>query len=393
MGLQQEIVKLVLNAPMALADLQAATGVSLPTLRKAVQALIDARWIKVVGQGEANGGRPAMLFGVNDSHFAILGVHLQLPGIHLTLCDLAGKLLDDAKQFEGTVPTPDECVQAITEYAARFKKNFPKRKLIGIGVASPGFIDLATGDIISIGRVPSWVNVPLCRRLHAALNLPAYIANDVDCLAFAELQYTQQTRATNLAYIGFDQAIKVSLFLNGELYKGTFGNAGLIAPALLRVDDLPNPEETPRLLTISGVSQLFEERVRALDANAQRPYAALMASASPRERVRKILECARPDMPICYALVQDQIRALAVVAANMILMIQPEVVLIGGLLSLLPQDLFADLETAIRRHLSALISHNTLIRQGKLALQSSGAIGATHHFLQTYLSRANGELA
>lgn len=393
MGLQQEIVKLVLNVPMALADLQAATGVSLPTLRKAVQALIDARWIRVVGQGEANGGRPAMLFGVNDSHFAILGVHLQLPGIHLTLSDLAGKVLDDAKRFEETVPTPDECIQAVSEYAARFKTMFPKRKLIGVGVAAPGFIDLATGDIVSIGRVPSWVNVPLCRRLQATLNLPAYIANDVDCLAFAELQYTPPARATNLAYIGFDQAIKVSLFLKGELYKGTFGNAGLIAPALLRVDDLANPEETPQLLTISGVSQLFEERVCALAASAQTPYAEMLALTSPRERVRRILEHARPDMPICYALTQDHLRALAVVAANMILLIQPDVVLIGGLLSLLPQELFADLETALRRHLPALISHNTLIRQGKLALQSSGAIGATHHFLRTYLSHVNQELA
>lgn len=393
MGLQQEIIKLVLDKPMALADLQAATGVSLPTLRKAVQALVDARWIRVVGQGEANGGRPAMLFGVNDSHFAILGVHLQLPGIHLTVSDLTGKVLDDAKGFEGKVPTPDECTQAITAYAARLKTIFPKRKLVGVGVAAPGFIDLATGDIISIGRVPAWVNVPLCRRLHAALNLPVYIANDVDCLAFAELQYTHQTRQTNLAYIGFDEAVKVSLFLKGELYKGTFGNAGLIALALLRVDDLPNREETRHLLTINGVSQLFEERLRALDADARKPYAAIMALTSPRERVRWILEHARPDTPLCYSLVLDQIRVFAAMAASMILMLQPDVVLIGGLLSLLSPERFADLETAIRRHLPALISHNTLIRQGKLALQSSGAIGATHHFLRTYLQSDSRELA
>ncbi|MCI0476697.1 MAG: ROK family protein [Anaerolineales bacterium] len=378
---------------MSLADLHAVTPVSLPTLRKAVQSLLDARWIRVVGQAEANGGRPAMLFGVNDSHFAIVGIHLQLPGIHLTLSDLAGKVLDDGKVFDGVLPTPDECVQTITEYAARIKTTFPKRELLGVGVAAPGFIDLATGDIISIGRVPSWVNVPICRRLRAALSLPVYIANDVDCLAFAELQYTHQTRESNLAYIGFDQAIKVSLFLKGELYKGTFGNAGLIAPSLLRVDELSNPEETPHLLTISGVSQLFEERLRALDADAQKPYAEIIATASPRERVRRILENARPDMPICYSLVLGQIRVLAGMAASMILMLQPDVVLIGGLLSLLPQELFANLETAIRRHLPALISHNTLIRQGKLALQSSGAIGATHHFLQTYLSQTNNELA
>ncbi|MEZ4555504.1 MAG: hypothetical protein R2854_03470 [Caldilineaceae bacterium] len=65
---------------MSLADLQQATQVSLPTLRRAVQDLTDARWIRVVGQAEANGGRPAMLFGADTTRFLLVGVHLQLPG-------------------------------------------------------------------------------------------------------------------------------------------------------------------------------------------------------------------------------------------------------------------------------------------------------------------------
>lgn len=76
-----------------------------------------------------------------------------------------------------------------------------------------------------------------------------------------------------------------------------------------------------------------------------------------------------------------------------ILLVQPDVALIGGLLSLLPQELFTALEMAIRRHLPALISHNTLIQQGKLVSQSSGAIGAALHFLQAYLTRSTGDLA
>ncbi|MEZ4635554.1 MAG: hypothetical protein R2856_11410 [Caldilineaceae bacterium] len=49
MSLQRSILRTVLNAPMSLADLQQATQVSLPTLRRAVQDLSDAQWIRVVG--------------------------------------------------------------------------------------------------------------------------------------------------------------------------------------------------------------------------------------------------------------------------------------------------------------------------------------------------------
>lgn len=393
MTLQRSIVKTLLDTPRSLADLQQAAEVSLPTLRKAVQSLMDAHWIRIVGQAEANGGRPAMLFGVDESHFAVIGVHLQLPGIRLTLTDLAGNALDDIEIFDGVLPTPNECVQSIVEYAGRVAAAFPMRQMLGIGLAAPGFIDLATGDIITIGRVPSWENVPICRRLRAALNLPVYIANDVDCLAFAELKYTHQTRAANLAYIGFDEGVKISLFLQGELYRGTFGNAGLISPSLLYVDDLTDPAETPSLLTINGLSRLFEARLTGLDAATQAPYADIMAAISPRERVQRILVHSQADAAVCHNLAQDQIKALARVAASMILMVQPDVVLIGGLLSLLPPELFAALEMAIRSHLPALISHNTLIQQGKLVSQNSGAIGAALHFLQAYLGQPNGDLA
>ncbi len=392
MALQHSIVRLLLNQAMSLADLQLATQVSLPTLRRAVQELTDAHWIRVVGQAEANGGRPAMLFGADTSRLAIVGVHLQLPGIRLILADLAGQVLDEAELFDSIVPTPDACLHAVTTYAAHCASAFPTRQILGIGIAAPGFIDLSNGDILSIGRVPTWGSFPICRRLQAALNLPAHIANDVDCMAFAELHDTHAPRGANLAYVGFDEGVKVSLFLKGELYKGTLGNAGLTAPHLLHTPGLARPEDAPQLLTINGVNRIFEEQVAALTGAAPSLYADILASTSLRERVSLILAGAEPARPLCHTLVQEQVKVLGVTVANVVLMIQPDSVVIGGLLSLLPHGMFATLETEIRRSLPELVSNNTLIQQGRLASQSSAAIGANHHFMQVYLDDATNSL-
>lgn len=377
---------------MSLADLQLATQVSLPTLRRSVQDLTDARWIRVVGQAEANGGRPAMLFGADDSLFAIIGVHLQLPGIRLILADLAGLVLDEVELFDGMVPTPDDCVRAVVDFSAHVKGVFPQRQILGIGIAAPGFIDLSNGDILSIGRVPIWKSYPICRRLQAVLNLPVYIANDVDCMAFAELRDTHAPRAENLAYVGFDEGVKVSLFLKGELHKGTLGNAGLTSTHLLRVSDLAIPEDAPQLLTINGISHLFEARLAGFADDAQMHYAGILAVVSLRERVQLILAQANRTMPICQNLVQDLIKLLAVAVANMTLLVQPDSVVIGGLMSVLPDDVFAILEGEIRRYLPELVSHNTIIQQGKLIAQDGAALGAIYHFLQSYLSLSASDL-
>lgn len=383
MALQHSIIRLLLGAHLSLADLQSATQVSLPTLRRAVQELADARWIRVVGQAEANGGRPAMLFGVDSSRFVIVGAHLQLPGMRLILSDLTGQIIEETELFDSAVPTPSAAVQAMIDYAEHVRTDYAARQLLGIGIAAPGFIDLNTGDVISIGRVPSWESFPIRRRLQMALNLPVNIANDVDCMAFAELQHVHEPRESNLAYVGFDEGVKVSLFLKGGLYKGTLGNAGLIDTRLLQGYDPLSAADAPNLLTINGVNHSFEELMATLDAAERQRYAAIAAKGTLRERASLIM--ADAALPVCDAIVQQQIKVLAVAVANVILLIQPDVVIIGGLLSLLPRGSFMQLELAIRRSLPELISNNTTVRQGTLAAQSSAASGASLHFLQLYL--------
>ena len=386
MSLPHEIVRQVLNQPQPLAALQRATEVSLPTLRRAVQELTEARWITVVGQAQARGGRPAMLFGLDNSRYLLLGVHLQLPGMRLVTSDLTGHVYKEEKLFDRAVPAPEEAVQAVADYVARVRSQFPQRTLLGVGVASPGFTDPATGDILSIGRVPTWGNFPICRRLQSVSELPVAIANDVDCMAFAEFLHSQESLAGNLAYVGYDEAVKVSLFLQGELYRGALGNAGLIASHLLRVGEVDSGEDVEALLTVHGVNRLIEQRVASLDAADRAPYAGFLEITNPRQRFRHLLTREDADLPICSDVMADLSATSAAAAANIALVIQPDVVVIGGLLGAMSGERFAQLELAIRSHLPALVSHSVLIRQSKHTGQNAAAIGANYHFLRTYLN-------
>ncbi|MEZ4719333.1 MAG: hypothetical protein R2851_25075 [Caldilineaceae bacterium] len=84
--------------------------------------------------------------------------------------------------------------------------------------------------------------------------------------------------------------------------------------------------------------------------------------------------------------------ALVAAVANVIHMVQPDVIVIGGLLSAMPAARFAELEADIQGHLPPLIGHNAIIRQGKWASQNGAAKGAILHFLQAYLNDSTLEL-
>jgi len=385
MSLHRIIIKALLNNQLSLSDLQVITQVSLPTLRKAVQELTDAQWIHVAGQAEANGGRPAMLYGLNQRHFLIIGVHLQLPGIRLITADLTGQVLDELEMFHKVVPTPDEVIGATGDYAERVRSQHHDRMILGIGIATPGFTDPSTGDIVSIGRVPTWQQYPFCRHLTTVTGAPVHVANDIDCMALAEFQYTNESFERNLAYVGFDEGVKVSLYLNGELFKGALGNAGLIASPLLHVPDGIDRGDLNKLLGIVGVNDIFDRHMAALDAEERQPYARIIDAAS-RRRFHLILQGAITGLPVCRRIADDLIAALSAAIANVIYIVQPDVVVVGGVLSLMPSVLFNELAQAVRQHLPGLIGNNTNILLARLSSPNSAAIGATQHFLQDYLS-------
>lgn len=391
MSLYGTILNNLLNHALSLSDLHAQVTVSLPTLRKAIQELTDNRWIRVVGQAEANGGRPAMLYGLDDSYYLLVGVHLQLPGIRLTAADLSGGIVHVEDDFTNTVPHPDQVVTRIVDFLGTLRVYFPDRQVLGVGIASPGFTDPVTGDILSIGRVEGWRNFPLCQRLQNSLSLPVVIANDVDCMAFAEYQYTGTSFDQNLAYVGFEEGVKVSMFLNGQIYKGSFGNTGLIITRLLNLGDIDPEIDLQQALTIHGVNEMFSHALQTANGDTRRSYQPIADIPNPRQRFLAILESANAEMKVSQQVARTLNSALATAIANIVYIIQPDILTIGGLLSTLPAPLYADLEMAIRGHLSPLFANRLTIQPARLASPDRASLGASYHLLQTYLADATAD--
>ncbi len=392
MLLHTEILKRLRQSHASMADLQADAQVSLPTLRKAIQELTDAHWIHIVGQAETNGGRPPNIYGLDNSYYVIIGVHLQLPGIHLIATNLNGDVLYEKRLFHETASLPNNVLTAITDYVFEVRAVMPDRVVLGVGIASPGFIDPPSGDILLIGRVPGWENFPICSRLRSVLNLPIRIANDIDCMALAEFRNNGISTDQDLVYLGFDEGVKASLFLNGALYRGALGNAGLIAGALLRIPGDNAVDDPDALLSIHRVNRLFDELVSKEDLSTQAAYAAIRAIDDPRRRFETILASAHDWYPICLAVIRLMNRVIAAAVANLVLVLQPHIFVLGGMLGVMPPAVFADLNVQIRGHLPAMINNNLTIQLGMSASNSTAACGAVHHFLEHYLTEAQESL-
>lgn len=372
------IIRLLTEKPRSLADLQAATEVSLPKLRRVVQELTTSNWIRPVGQSIGTGRRPATLFGLSDSSYLIVGVHLQLPGIRLITVDLTGKVIDESRLPFNDSMMPNDAIREITTYVAALRKAHPGRDVLGVGVATPGYVDASSGEILTIERVPAWQSFPIRGRLEASLNLPITIANDIDALATAELRYTDTRSSHDLIYLGYTDGIKTSMFLNGDLYKGPFGNAGILGRIV--IDD-----DGTRLEEVASVSAICDQFDQHSDSNNQQHR---QIGAIPDRHVKflRILELAASGDSGCAAILEQATDKLALSISNLLCLLQPSVLVIGGTLSTMPVTLFEQFERLIRRRLPPLISNRLVIEHARLTAGNGVAVGVAHQFLLEYLN-------
>ena len=292
---------------------------------------------------------------------------------------------DEAKLFDRVVPEPDEAVSAVVDYVQRRRAALRGQVILGMGIATPGFTDPATGDIISNSAVcprgRTSPSVAACSRCWACLPTSPTTST---AWRSPSSGTPSESLEQNLAYVGYDEAVKTSLFLGGTLYKGSLGNAGLVEAVCSRVGDGYDASVVAALLTVNGVNQCSKRRWRRW----KQPSGSACTRPCWRSRIRLLerfrclLMCDDPKATVSRDLAADLCLALAAAVANVILIVQPDVVVLGGLLSALREAQFAELAASIRSHLPALIGNNTLIRRARHAGHDIAAIGADHHFLQ-----------
>ena len=379
MDTQRAIVSRLLTRPLSLADLRDATSVSVPTLRRAVQALLDDGWLRVAGRALGTGGRPATLYGVDPTRHLLVGVLLEHPGMRLVATDLLGRVLDERVPADVVDLDPDVVVRHVVTYLTYLQARFRARRPVGLGVASPGYVDPTTGSVLAIGRVPSWNNLPLRQRLAEATGLRVTIGNDIDAMAAVEFGDLHDERT--YAYVGVTEGLKFSLFLAGRPYVGPFGNAGLVNPHLLVAHGAR--ANAGALLTVHGMVAAYRDASPQAGAGATRVEARSDAWA----RFRAVLELAdEGEDAVASELTEAMIDLLGAQLASFVYLIQPELLVLGGALAEAPARILAAIEAALRRRLPTLLDNKLTIRRARDAAPSAATVGATRAFLQRFLA-------
>lgn len=177
----------------------------------------------------ANGlGRPYVPLGLNVSVGVIAGVHLAVDCITVTLVDVRGTVLasveipHDGADPEMIVTTAgDALAQMHAEQAAG-------RQLLGIGVASGGWIDRPAGLLVE-HEVLGWRRVPLASLLENRFDVPVVADSHVRSLIRAEQLLGDPRARTSTLALFVGNVVEAAFAIGEQVHCGARSRAGAIA--------------------------------------------------------------------------------------------------------------------------------------------------------------------
>jgi len=166
------------------------------------------------------------------------------------------------------------------------------------------------------------------------LGVPACLGNDASLAALAENVYGAGQGTDNMVYVTVSTGIGGGIIANGELYNGGVGTAGEIGHTILQVDGLTCSCGGRGCLETFAAGWALAEKARASIAQGQDSIALQLADGEPDKiSAETLFQAADRGDSLSRTILDDGARYLGVGLASLAIMIDPEVIVIGGGLS------------------------------------------------------------
>ena len=220
------------EGPTSRADLARATSLTRVTISDLVSVLITEGLVEELGTRPGQRvGKPAILVGLRTDAYQIVAVDLTEHG-HMrgAVLSLTGEIMV-RRQLDIDGRTGDELVDLLTRFVRRLVAA-ASHPVIGVGVGSPGIIDLDGRVVEAPNR--GWYDVPLAEILGERLGLPVHVANDANTAALGEFTYGGATGSMLVVTVG--AGVGAGVVVDGVRVHGQRDAAGEIGHVTV-VDD------------------------------------------------------------------------------------------------------------------------------------------------------------
>jgi glucokinase len=312
------------ESPIARSTIAHRLDVSLPTVMRIVDGLIDEGFVRPQGDTEWSGGRRRPLLEFNAEGHLILGVDMGGTKIYGALSDLGGNVLDEVNVARHGTNGEDSFSRLTTLIDTLLaSQTLAGRQVHGIGVGAPG-ITLHKEGIVSWANTLHWKDFPLKQRLSELYPLPITVDNDVNLAAMGELWFGAGQNAQNMVMVAIGTGIGAGIIIDGALYRGASEASGEIGNMLTGHEFLgKNYQDFGALESVASGTGIAARARIALKGK-------LSIEKLEDMTAEDVFEAAKQRQEWAWKIIDETVDYLAIAIANLTVAFDPELIILGG---------------------------------------------------------------
>lgn len=359
------IAYMAVNGECTLSELTKELHISVPTITKLVQELVDENIVTDLGKVETPGGRRPNVFGLANSAIYFAGVHVGRDNMTFLITDLQNNIITEKADPSFELLDRPQCLEKICSNIEDFIGNcgVDRSKILGLGVGMTGRVNPDTGRSY---KYFTSSEQPLREILEEKTGLRVLLENDTRARCYAEYTCGKSKEEHNVIYLHLGRGVAIGIVVDGKLFYGKSGFAGEFGHIPFFDNEIICSCGKKGCLEteVSGIA-IEDKMCRMIEQGVN----TILRERYDREKtihIDDIIGAAKNDDNLSIELIEEAGEKVGKAVAFLINTFNPETVIVGGNLAAAGDYLMLPLKSATNKFSLNLVYKDTKFRVSKM---------------------------
>ncbi|PSL40091.1 MarR family transcriptional regulator [Planomicrobium soli] len=306
--------------PISRAQIAKETSLTPPTVSSIVKELMEQGLVRESVLGHSSGGRKPTMLHIDTDAFYVIGVDAGPENVVCVLTDLTGTILERKSRVLKNPLTNEQFLSELKDAinALLQTSEADQEKIIGIGVAMHGVVDVHTGTSL-VAPILNLRNIPIKEVLEQHFNVTVKVENDARAMALGESWFGGHGDADSMVAVNIGRGVGAGIVMNGKLYHGAQGIAGEFGHMAVDINgevcECGNRGCLQTFISGTAIAKRAKSRLKEQDGTLT------------GKDVFELAESGRQD---CVDLLQETGHIMGVGLTNLIHVLNPSEIVLGG---------------------------------------------------------------
>jgi glucokinase len=272
-------------------------------------------------------------FRVGSSRNLVLGVDIGGTKVAVGVVNSRGQIRHAARTSMAARGTAEEGFRAVLR---AMDGVMPQARAAGaraIGVCAPGWVESEKGVLLSATNLPCWRNFPLARMIEKHYGLPTRLTNDAGAAALAEAKWGAGAGHESVFYVSLGTGIGTAIVRDGKIYHGRAGGGCEGGHMTVNFSGPLCGCGKRGCIEMYASGTAISRRARSLLGSTQNKHSRILKMAGGKisdVTAETVNKAARSGDKLARQVLEEASDHLAVWLGNIIDLLEPEAIIVGG---------------------------------------------------------------